>query len=137
MNDLTQQHEALNNTLSNNMSLVSDVILIHKRISRTQQQSLRPHFEGWKTRFKTVTHSLSEVLARASHFRGIQLLLYLKRTLRTEIDPFELNTDDGAPTAQEKTTIKASLLSLMTDSAPYIIYDFDQTAKVFIQSSFN
>jgi hypothetical protein len=25
----------------------------------------------------------------------------------------------------------------MTDSAPYIIYDFDQTAKVFNRSSFN
>jgi hypothetical protein len=92
MAELTELNENLNTALSNCMSLVIDVGLIHERLSRTQQQALRPHYPTWLGRFKTVGHSLSDIFAGATHFRGIQLLLYLSPTFRLEVDPFELTT---------------------------------------------
>jgi hypothetical protein len=63
------------------------------------------------------------------HPHHTELLLYLSPTFRAELKPFELDTDDDAPTALEKSTVASFFLRMMTDSAPYIVHTFDAVSQ--------
>lgn len=124
----------LRRVLSDNTSLVNDVNIAIPLLGRTYYPKLQVSVVPWAEQFQQNTLSLPTVFAgTVAH----ELLLYLSKDIRESLNPFELLSNDGAPTGTEKKALNEICGEMLDNKTPYVIYKFNPNTHSFVQGSSN
>jgi hypothetical protein len=127
-------YESLNNLLSDNAEIVNDLKVNILLLGRSYISTLQKLFDPWEAQFLQPSVSIPDIFRSPVQ---LDLVLLLDRDIRRALNPFELLSEDGAPTAAEKRSLNALCIDIFESKSPFVVYTLNPVSHCLVQGTSN